>query len=192
MKLSYAIIGFDEVGRGSLAGPVVVAGVVDTGLSVPKHIVIRDSKKMTRLQRQKASNFICQNFAFGIGQATVAEIDKLGISKAVVLAARRARKKIEQSQISENITIINDGNLAWFKDGKALVKGDDKVPAISMASIIAKVYRDTLMINLALQFPNWGFERHVGYGTALHRQMIIAHGLLKNIHRKSYCRNIKA
>ncbi len=189
------ILGFDEVGRGCLAGPVVVACVLgndDVYSLKSEKIVIRDSKKMSRNQREFASAWICGNFCYGLGLASAFEIDNIGIIRSILLAAARAFEELKRSHTSKYIeyTIINDGNQSWFSNAQAVIRADSVIKEVSMASIIAKVYRDNLMRKLEKKYPDWGFETHVGYGTAKHREMLEQFGLLENIHRKSFCSNI--
>lgn len=187
------IIGFDEVGRGPLAGPVVVACVFCKAEFIrPEGVVIRDSKKMTQKQKKEANHWICENFPFGIGQVPALEIDKQGIANAVRLSAFLAFKNLK-SKIDfsiENAELLVDGNDEWLEGSRAIIKGDDKIIQISMASIIAKVYRDDLMKKLALKYPQYGFENHVGYGTAKHIEAIRKYGLIEGVHRKSFCGRI--
>lgn len=193
-KFEIPILGFDEVGRGCLAGPVIVACVLGNLKSInskPKNIVIRDSKKMTSLQRKQANLWIVQNFAFGIGQTSSNLIDKIGINSATKLAAARAFKNFRTVfSIHDDFQIINDGRELWFEEGSALIKGDSKIIEISLASIVAKVYRDNLMIKIGSKYPDWGFERHVGYGTEWHCKQIKKYGLIKKIHRSKFCKNL--
>lgn len=186
------ILGFDEVGRGPLAGPVVVAGVVTKiNLTIPEKIIIRDSKTMTIKQKIKANQWIINNFNYGIGQATCQEIDKLGIVAAVKLAARKARGQLETKIQFNNLKkVLVDGQEKWFPDCQAIIKGDAKIPQIAMASIIAKVYRDNLMIQLSKKYADWDFDKHVGYGTKKHIEMIKKFGLIKKLHRVSFCQKI--
>ncbi|NMB56723.1 ribonuclease HII [Candidatus Beckwithbacteria bacterium] len=187
------ILGFDEVGRGCLAGPVVVACVLTpVKISIPAKIIIRDSKKMTLKQRTNSSLWIKQNFQFGIGKVEAFYIDQKGINsavrKAASLALENLRRKIEI--LPSQIQILIDGRDSWIVDSQSVIKGDDKIKQISMASIIAKVYRDNLMTRLAPQYPQYGFENHVGYGTLKHRQAILKYGLISNFHRNSFCQKI--
>jgi ribonuclease HII len=195
MESNTLILGFDEVGRGPLAGPVVVACVLNNTykpIMQPKDVVIRDSKRMTLLQREKSSAWILSSFPYGIGQVEASEIDKIGISNAVVTAARKAMGDLQTKEgISyTSVKILVDGREEWFPGCKPIIRGDESVPEISMAAIVAKVYRDNLMKNLSLKYPGWGFEQHVGYGTKAHCKMIYAKGLLKGVHRFSFCRSI--
>ncbi len=189
MKNNKIIIGFDEVGRGSIAGPVVVACIIgNIHINIPSDIVIRDSKKMTKNQKNKANNFIKNNYIYGIGKVSAPDIDKYGIVDSVKKAALLAFQQIEKNIRTIDFQIINDGREVWFKNGQAYEKAEDKYQEIAMASIIAKVYRDKLMSDLDDKYSIWKFSSHVGYGTKYHRQMIVKYGLLDNIHRKSFCR----
>ncbi|MGI5828030.1 MAG: ribonuclease HII [Patescibacteria group bacterium] len=192
MKNTVVIIGFDEVGRGSLAGPVVVGCVlreIDSFLHLPRNVIIRDSKRMTRLQRKKTYDFITQNFPSAVGKVKASEVDELGIVKATTVAAQKAWKaltsKIDLSKKIVKITV--DGKEPWIPGCKTVIGGDSLITEISMASIVAKVTRDNEMAEMSKTYPQWGFECHVGYGTKLHCNMIRKHGLLEGIHRRSFC-----
>lgn len=186
------ILGFDEVGRGALAGPVVVGCVLgfEKKVILPSNIIVRDSKKMTKIQRKKTSDWILNNFSFGIGQVQASEIDKLGIVKATRLAAQRAMFSFQSSNNIDisSFQIIVDGIENWFENCQTMIGGDGIVFELSMASIIAKVYRDNLMSKLSSKYLNWGFEKHVGYGTKYHQQMLKDNGLIKDFHRRSFCK----
>ncbi len=175
-------VGIDEVGRGCWAGPLVAGAVV---LREPI-AGLKDSKKLSKLQRQNlTANIELQALAMGLGWVSVAEVDELGVTAATALAMRRALSQI-QVPFDE---IIIDGNINYFPDDKrtrAIIKADDIVPAVSAASIIAKVSRDNYMAGVAhKRYPAYGFNRHVGYGTALHRQMLELYGV-SDMHRKSF------
>jgi ribonuclease HII len=175
------IVGIDEVGRGCWAGPLVAGAVI---LRAPI-IGLKDSKKLTKVQREKLTSEINVKAAsVGLGWVTPAEIDKVGLTQAVRLAMQRALAEIT----IDFDEIIIDGNYNFLVDdprAKAVVKADDSVPAVSAASIVAKVARDQWMAEAALTFPNYGFDRHVGYGTKLHLDMLQAHGICA-LHRLSY------
>jgi len=175
------IVGIDEVGRGCWAGPVVAGAVL---LTQPV-AGLKDSKKLSARQREKlAAAVYASGAAVGLGWVTPAEVDDVGLTQAVRLAMERA---LEQIAVP-NQEIIIDGNLnflAHVPRSSALIKADDSVPAVSAASIVAKVARDAYMAELAVQFPQYGFEKHVGYGTALHRAALLEHGVSEH-HRKSY------
>ncbi len=176
------IVGVDEVGRGCWAGPLVAGAVL-----LDKPIEgLKDSKKLTKLQREKLEVTIrAKAVAIGLGWVEPAEIDSVGLTEAVRLAMHRAVAEIT-AQYSE---IIIDGNynfLADIPNTSTLVKADDLIPAVSAASIVAKVARDNWMAeHAATQFPGYGFEKHVGYGTAVHRQALADFGVCA-LHRLSY------
>lgn len=175
------ILGVDEVGRGCWAGPVVAGAVL---LDTPMR-GLRDSKKLTKLQREKLDVRIRKKaVAFGIGWATPTEIDEIGLTAAVGLAMERAVAEITLPYDE----LIIDGNynfLPAMLGSKCIVKADDTVPAVSAASIIAKVARDAYMSNIATQYPGYAFERHVGYGTLAHQAALQALGVC-DLHRRSF------
>ena len=173
--------GVDEVGRGCLAGPVVSAAVVlKKGINLK---LLKDSKKITFNKREKISKHIKENSYFAIGIASVEEILKLNILQASLLSMKRA---LNQLTIKPEITLI-DGNFApeGIKKYKTIINGDEKVKAISAASIIAKVYRDKLMIKLSEKFSNYSWERNFGYGTKAHLEGLKKFGVTAH-HRKSF------
>lgn len=175
------IVGIDEVGRGCWAGPLV-AGAVLLGAKVPG---LKDSKKLSKLQREKLALAIAESGAqIGLGWVTPAEVDELGLTQAVRVAMKRALDQVA-GPYSE---VVIDGNLnflAHLPETKALIKADDTVPAVSAASIVAKVARDKYMVELAGDYPGYGFESHVGYGTALHLTSLQKLGV-SDMHRKSF------
>lgn len=176
------VIGVDEVGRGCLAGPVYAAAVIippefdTTGLT--------DSKKLTEKRREQLSVQIYQGCLVSLGFATVEEIDKINILWASLLAMKRAVDGLKQSQAH----VIVDGNKKIPKvdlPQTTIVKGDLRAEPIGAASIVAKVYRDNLMKELALKYPGYGLEGHKGYATKDHKQAIAQLGP-QNFHRKSF------
>lgn len=175
------IIGIDEVGRGAWAGPLVVGAV-----SLKSNIDgLNDSKLITAKQRVKLAKEIKQNTSYiGIGWASSSEVDDYGLSAALTLATHRALKEIDSGA-----EIIIDGNVNFLKDyypnSKSLVKADKTIPSVSAASIVAKVARDEYMNNLSKEFPNYGFDKNVGYGTAGHKNSITINGLCHE-HRLSF------
>ncbi len=175
------IIGIDEVGRGCWAGPLVAGAVM---LGEPIH-GLKDSKVLTKSQREILAVHIHeQALAVGLGWVTADEIDEIGLTKAVGLAMLRALTVIR----IEYDAIIIDGNLNFLADNpkaSAVVKADTTVPAVSAASIVAKVARDAYMTDLATRFPDYGYEKHVGYGTAAHLAALRRFGVTEH-HRKSY------
>lgn len=180
------IAGVDEAGRGPLAGPVVAAAVIIDNYFEELN-EINDSKKLTEKKREKLYDLILENCNVGIGIADEKEIDEINILNATFLAMRRALGKIENYDI-----VLVDGNHKIRKfDGRQeeIIKGDGKSLSIAAASIIAKVYRDNIMKEISEKYPDYGFERHKGYGTKLHRELIHKHGPCI-IHRKTFLKKI--
>jgi ribonuclease HII len=176
------ICGVDEAGRGPLAGPVFAAAVI---LDPAKLITgLRDSKKLSEAQRDALAVQIKENaLAWSIAQCSEAEIDKLNILQATMLAMRRA---VEGLSTQPTLALI-DGNRCPVMSvrSEAIVKGDDKVAAISAASILAKTARDAALQVLHEQYPQYAFDQHKGYPTALHLERLRTHGV-SPVHRKSY------
>lgn len=176
------ICGVDEAGRGPLAGPVCAAAVI-----LPKHLQIpglTDSKKLSDKKRRELFPIIQQQaIAYGIGLASEAEIDEINILQATFLAMGRA---LSQLSIRPEIALI-DGNREtdFGLPVKTVVKGDSLSANIAAASILAKVTRDTMMVELAEQYPEYGFEIHKGYGTKAHYEALRTYGPCP-IHRKSF------
>ena len=175
------ILGVDEVGRGCWAGPLV-AGAVILGDAIAG---LRDSKKLSAKQRNAVAILIHANaIATGIGWVSAKEVDSLGLTKAVGLAMQRAVDQITEPYDQ----LIVDGNINYFAHdprASAVIKADDTVAEASAASIIAKVARDSYMQNISSLYPEYGFEKHVGYGTKLHMEALANHGVT-DIHRLSY------
>lgn len=180
------LLGIDEVGRGPWAGPLVVGACV---LREPID-GLNDSKKLTAKRREALAAEIHKKAYCGLGWIPAKELDELGLSASLRKACREAVKAI-QTQKPEFNEIIIDGTINFLSDtplGKyvaVLPKADALVPEVSAASIIAKVARDNYMIKLAEKYPNYGFEKHVGYGTALHRAALEKFGPCDE-HRKSF------
>ena len=173
--------GVDEVGRGCLAGPVVSAAVVlRDGINFK---LLKDSKKITFNKRELISQHIRENSCFSIGVASVEEILRLNILNASLLSMKRA---IDKLVVKPNMTLI-DGNFApkGIKNYKTIINGDEKVKVISAASIVAKVYRDNLMIKLSEKFSNYAWERNFGYGTKAHLEGLKKFGVTIH-HRKGF------
>jgi ribonuclease HII len=175
------IAGIDEVGRGCWAGPLVAAAVI---LAEPID-GLRDSKKLSRQQRERlAAEIRVSAPAVCLGWVEVAEVDALGLTAAVGLAMRRA---LEQVDIDYDQIII-DGNFNFLVDNpkaRAIIKADASVAAVSAASIVAKVARDDFMRQIVAKYPDYGFDKHVGYGTALHLKQLKLHGV-SDLHRRSF------
>lgn len=178
----HVICGVDEAGRGPLAGPVCAAAVI-----LPEHLQIpglNDSKKLTDKKRRELFPMIQeQAIAYGIGLASEAEIDEINILQATFLAMRRA---LEQLTVLPEIALI-DGNREtdFGLPVKTVVKGDSLSANIAAASILAKVTRDNIMVELAQQYPEYGFEIHKGYGTKAHYEALRTYGP-SPIHRRSF------
>jgi ribonuclease HII len=176
------VAGVDEAGRGPLAGPVVAAAVI---LDDHKPIKgLADSKKLTALRREKLFDEIrAKALCCSVALATVEEIDRLNILQATMLAMQRAVKGLRLKPAKVPV----DGNRLPVLDvvAEAIVSGDALVPAISAASILAKVTRDRMLDELHDQHPLYGFDRHKGYGTAQHLAALREHGPLP-AHRRSF------
>lgn len=176
------ICGVDEAGRGPLAGPVCAAAVI-----LPEHLQIpglTDSKKLTDKKRRELFPVIQeQAIAYGIGLASESEIDEINILRATFLAMRRA---LDQLTVRPEIALI-DGNREtdFGLPVKTVVKGDSLSANIAAASILAKVTRDNIMVELAQQYPEYGFEIHKGYGTKAHYEALRTYGPCP-IHRKTF------
>ncbi len=176
------ICGVDEAGRGPLAGPVFAAAVI---LNPAKPISgLRDSKKLSEARRDELALIIKRDaLAWSIAQCSAAEIDSLNILQATMLAMRRA---IEGLSVLPTLALI-DGNRCPVTSvrSEAIVKGDDKVIEISAASILAKTARDAVLMDMHAAWPDYGFDQHKGYPTALHLQRLREHGVTPE-HRRSY------
>ena len=188
------LIGVDEVGMGCLAGPVVVCAVLFNKKffkkSHKKLRWLRDSKLLLPHQREKFVSELLKEkgLKFQTARCLPKTIDKINIYQAARLAMRRAIEKLQTTHYSLRTVVLVDGKteIAGLNlPQMAIVKGDRKVFAISCASLIAKVTRDKMMRNYAKKFPNYGFERHKGYGTKLHQTQLAALGPCK-IHRRSF------
>ena len=174
--------GVDEAGRGPLAGPVVAAAVILDELNPIAGLA--DSKKLTALRREKLYDEIrAKALCCSIAEASVEEIDRLNILQATMLAMRRAVEGLRLKPAK----VLVDGNRLPVLDvlAEAIVKGDAKVPAISAASILAKVHRDRWCADYDREFPQYGFAGHKGYGTAVHMAALREHGACPQ-HRKSF------
>jgi len=176
------LCGVDEAGRGPLAGPVYAAAVI---LNPARPIVgLRDSKKLNEARRDALALEIKEHaIAWAIAECSEEEIDRLNILQASMLAMRRA---VEALATLPTLALI-DGNRCPVMAirSEAIVKGDDKVPAISAASILAKTARDAALHVLHGQYPQYAFDQHKGYPTALHIERLRLHGV-SPVHRKSY------
>ena len=176
------IAGVDEVGRGSLVGPVYAAAVI-LNKSINNKL-LKDSKSLTRSKREKLYKYIKKNSVWAIGQASVKEIEKINILNASLLAMGRAIKKLKKKP---TIVLIDGNKSPRIKNYKfkTIVKGDQKIPSISAASIIAKVSRDRKIINLGKRFKNYNWDQNLGYGTKKHLKAIKNLGITIH-HRKNF------
>lgn len=195
------IVGLDEAGRGPLAGPVTAAAVLillPNKISLLKNEIFKkillqakDSKKLSAKKREKIFRLIkkCPLIKFSHALVNEKVIDKINIEQATFKAMKICLKKLKINQkISQHCLILIDGNrnlpqINYLQ--KTIIKGDDKILSIALASIIAKVTRDRKMITLAKKYPNYHFEIHKGYPTKLHRKLLKKYGSCQ-IHRKSY------
>lgn len=175
------VVGVDEVGRGCWAGPLV-AGAVLLDQPIPG---LKDSKQLTRRQREALDAQIrVAALGFGLGWVDPHELDEVGLTEAVRLAMHRAVAAITAPYDA----IVVDGNYNFLADdprSSCLIKADALVPAVSAASILAKVARDKYMAHAALQYADYGFEKHVGYGTAVHMAALLEFGVC-DLHRRSF------
>ncbi|MGC9599475.1 MAG: ribonuclease HII [Minisyncoccia bacterium] len=177
------IVGVDEVGRGALAGPVVVAAAaVPAGFKPHNRIlgILKDSKKLSAKKREAWCAYWNEHqiVEFALARVYPRQIEKRNISKAANLAAARAFGRLTGIR---NCRVFLDGGL-FLGNGeqptgaKTIVRGDEKINAVKIASVVAKVHRDRLMRRLAKRYPAYGFEIHKGYGTKAHRKAIQTHG----------------
>ena len=179
MKL---VAGVDEVGRGSLIGPVYAAAVV---LNKTINIkLLKDSKSLTKSKREKLSKYIKKNSEWSIGKASIKEIEKINILQASLLAMKRAIKKLKKKP---SLVLIDGNKLPKINNYnlKSIIKGDQKIPSISAASIIAKVTRDKIVTNLGKKFRGYYWDQNFGYGTKKHLKAIKKLGVTKH-HRKTF------
>ena len=195
---SVSVVGIDEAGRGPLAGPVV-AGAVVLDLDLEKIIAgINDSKKLSAEKRERLYGEITASArAWGVGEASVEEIERLNILQATFLAMRRALAAITMPW---TLALVDGNQRIPGLDGgqepgspkqiqRTVVEGDGKSASIAAASILAKVTRDRIMKNYHERYPMYDFYSNKGYGTARHREAIVEHGLCE-IHRRSFCTQI--
>ena len=174
--------GVDEVGRGCLAGPVFAAAVIlNDNINIKD---IKDSKKITFKKRISLSKYIKKNSIYGIGTASVKEIDKINILNASLLSMQRALKKLKHKPSIAYIDGIFAPKNIKMKC-KTFIKGDEKITCIAAASVIAKVERDLFMINLSKKYPKYSWDKNFGYGTTDHLQGLKKHGTTKH-HRKKF------
>ena len=178
------MVGVDEVGRGSWAGPLLV--VAARAISdLPN--VLTDSKLLNRKQRLEMLDLISITCQFGEGWVSAREIDQIGMANALRRGVKKALSAINALSLEE---IVIDGSVNYipssYESTSCMVGADLKLPIVSAASIYAKVTRDKFMQNLGLKYPKYAFEKHVGYGTKAHQQELKKFGILPAVHRKSF------
>ena len=176
------VAGVDEVGRGSLIGPVYAAAVI-LNKTINKKL-LKDSKTLSKSKREILSKYIKQNSVWSIGKASVKEIERINILQASLLAMKRAVKKLKRKP---SLVLVDGNKVPEIKDYKlrSIVKGDKKIPSISAASIIAKVTRDKMITNLGKKFKGYYLDKNFGYGTKQHLKAIKILGVT-NQHRKTF------
>lgn len=180
------VCGVDEAGRGPLAGPVCAAAVI-----LPEGVIIdgvNDSKKLSEKKRESLFDVIReQALSYSIAYATVDEIEEINILNATMLAMRRA---IDGLEIKADYAMIDGNKIPPIDiDAECIVKGDAKSMSIACASILAKVSRDRLLYKYAEEYPMYGFDKHKGYGTKVHREAILKYGPCP-YHRKSFLKKL--
>lgn len=181
-----SVCGVDEAGRGPLAGPVCAAAVI-----LPEGVIIdgvNDSKKLSEKKRESLFDVIReQALSYSIAYATVDEIEEINILNATMLAMRRA---IDGLDIKADYAMIDGNKIPPIDiDAECIVKGDAKSMSIACASILAKVSRDRLLYKYAEEYPTYGFDKHKGYGTKVHREAILKYGPCP-YHRKSFLKKL--
>ena len=180
-NFSLPIAGIDEVGRGPLAGPVIAAAVILDRKNIPEGI--NDSKKIPKAKRILLAEKIKENSIYAYGTASEIEIDEINILQASLLAMKRASDGLS---IVPKTTLIDGNFKPDIKNNTiSIIKGDSKSVSISAASILAKVYRDEIMLQYSKQFPEYGFQTNSGYGTKEHLSALKNYGITP-IHRKSF------
>ena len=180
-NFSLPIAGIDEVGRGPLAGPVIAAAVILDRKNIPEGI--NDSKKIPKAKRILLAEKIKENSIYAYGAASEIEIDEINILQASLLAMKRASDRLS---VVPKTTLIDGNFKPDIKNNTiSIIKGDGKSVSIAAASILAKVYRDEIMLKYSKQFPEYGFQTNSGYGTKEHLSALKNYGITP-IHRKSF------
>ncbi len=199
MDMRGLLVGVDEVGRGPIAGPVCVGVFIATEKNILKIIKnapheLKDSKKLTKIQRENWSNYLaqCKKDAlcdFSINMQSNLVIDQRGIQHAIRKCVSNNFSKLK---IDAKSRVLCDAGLRppdVYQNYISIVKGDEREAVIAMASIVAKVHRDQFMTKLGLKYPDYGFEKHMGYGTAGHYKALENKGILP-VHRQSYLKKM--
>lgn len=181
-----AVCGIDEAGRGPLAGPVVAAAVI-----LPENAVlpgVKDSKKISEKKREILFDTITEHaLAWGIGEASQIEVDEINVLQATFLAMRRA---VEALQMPADFALVDGNRISGLSiPAECIIRGDQSVLSIAAASILAKVTRDRYMRRMAEQYPQYGFERHKGYGTKAHYAAIEQYGICP-LHRRTFLKKV--
>ena len=182
------VCGIDEAGRGPLAGPVYAAAVIlPTGLEIEG---LNDSKKLSEKKREQLFPIICEKaIAYSVGIATEKEIDEINILNATFLAMKRA---VEGLKVKPDYALVDGNRYPKISDDikeEVVVKGDAKSMSIAAASILAKVSRDRFMLEKTIEYPQYEFEKHKGYGTKLHYEKILEYGP-SPIHRMTFLKKL--
>lgn len=185
-KSSPVLCGVDEAGRGPLAGDVYAAAVVLNDSVLIDYL--NDSKKISESRREKLYDEIIQKAdAYCIAMATVEEIDRLNILQATMLAMQRAVRGLN---LKPELVLVDGNRLPELEyPAQCIIKGDAKSASIAAASVLAKVARDRYMRDIAKKYPEYGFEKHKGYGTKLHCEMLKKHGA-SDVHRRTFLKKI--
>tara|TARA_B100000989_G_C19512076_1_gene459633 strand:- start:790 stop:1392 length:603 start_codon:yes stop_codon:yes gene_type:complete len=184
-EISKKTIGIDEVGRGSLSGPVIACSIIlkNTILSDSRYLQIKDSKTFHEKEREKIANFIKNHSIFYLGESSVEEIEKYNILKATKIAMMRSYQNFKK--LNNPVKIDGPKFFELTRNTEFIINGDKKSKIIAAASIIAKSFRDQLMNKLSRDFPNYRWSKNKGYGTKEHIKMIKKYGIT-NHHRKTF------
>lgn len=193
------LVGIDEVGRGPVAGPVYVCAILVPASAISEIVAgadlpLRDSKKLTKIQRGKWFKYL-QNLAkekklkYIISKATASEIDDKGIAVCIKACVDNCLLKLKIKKAETQVLLDGGLKTSYNLNQKTIIKGDELEPTISLASILAKVSRDTEMEKFADKYPKYRLEKHKGYGTKAHMEAIKKHGMTE-IHRRSFLKKI--